>query len=171
MKLRKMFFILLQKLNSFPKNSKFRILDISKILNFEFVTLSKEQKVGTLEEQKFQEKLLERMEHQDKTFNETMYGLQGNMAHLAQTVSQAFITMTQGSFSTQIPATPRQDFPNFPMTPRFICPMPPSSIILITLVDRQITMEIIHQVKMILLVKLMIIQKTKTLTFQCEKTP
>ena len=34
------------------------------------------------------------MEHQDKTFNETMYGLQGNMAHLTQTVSQAFITMT-----------------------------------------------------------------------------
>ena len=46
--------------------------------------LSKEQKVTTSEEQKFHEKLLESMEHQDKTFNETLYSLQRNMAHLTQ---------------------------------------------------------------------------------------
>ena len=44
-----------------------------------------------------------------------MYGLQRNMVHLTQTVSQEFImmsqTINQGSFSTAIPATPRQDFP------------------------------------------------------------
>ena len=93
--------------------------------------LSKEQKVETSEEEKFQEKLHERMEHQDKKFNKTMYGLQRNMTHLTQTVSEAFIMMSQamnlGSFSTPIPVTPRQDFPNFPMIPRFISPMIPSS--------------------------------------------
>ena len=30
------------------------------------------------------------MEHEDKTFNETMHGLLRNVAHLTQTVSQAF---------------------------------------------------------------------------------
>ena len=73
-------------------------------------TPSKEQNVGTSEEQKFQEKLLERMEHQDKMFNEIMYGLQRNMAQLTQTVSQTCImmsqAMSQSSFSTPIPATP-----------------------------------------------------------------
>ena len=57
--------------------------------------LSKEQKVGTLGEQKFQGKLLKRMKHQDKSFNETMYGLQRNVAHLTQAVSKAFIMMLQ----------------------------------------------------------------------------
>ena len=93
--------------------------------------LSKEQKVATSEEQKFQEKLLESMEHQDKTFNETLYSLQRNMAHLTQTVSQTFVmmpqAMNQGSFSTPTPATPRQDFPSFSITPRFISPVTPSS--------------------------------------------
>ena len=85
---------------------------------------SKEQKVGTTEEQKFQKKVLEGMEHKDKIFSKTVYSLQRNLAHLTQTVSEAFImmlqAMNQGSFSTPIPAIPRQDFTNFPITPRFI---------------------------------------------------
>ena len=80
--------------------------------------LSKEHNVGTTKEQKFQEKVLERIEHEDKMFTKTMYGLQRNLAHLTQTASEALIIMSQainqGSFSTTIPATPRQDFPNFP---------------------------------------------------------
>ena len=85
---------------------------------------SKEQKVGTTEEQKFQKKVLEGMEHKDKIFSKTVYGLQRNLAHLTQTVSEAFImmlqAMNQGSFSTPIPTIPQQDFTNFPITPRFI---------------------------------------------------
>ena len=64
-------------------------------------------------------------------YTKTMYGLQRNLAHLTQTVSEALIIMSQainqGSFSTPIPATPRQDFLNFPMTPKFISPMTSSS--------------------------------------------
>ena len=55
--------------------------------------LSKEQKVGRSEEQKFQEKLLERIEYQDKIFNKIMYGLQRAMTHLTQTLLQAFMMM------------------------------------------------------------------------------
>ena len=67
----------------------------------------------TIKRTKSWEKLIERMEHQDKTLDGTMYSLQRNIAPPTQTVSQAFIMMSQamnqGSLSTPIPATPRQD--------------------------------------------------------------
>ena len=110
--------------------------------------------------------------------------------------------MTQGSFITPIPMTPRQDFPSFPMTPRFISPMTPSfnldysggsannngnnsssktslrpkqffekcSLFCLPFIAKD-ALRTRLQVKMIFLVKLIIIRKTKTLIFHSEKNP
>ena len=80
-------------------------------------------------------------------------------------VSQA---INKGSFSAPVLVTLWQNFPNVHMTSRFISPMTPH-LILITLAGPQITMEIIHQIKKIFVVKLIIIQKVKTLIFHCER--
>ena len=42
-------------------------------------------------------------------------------------VKSIYHDVTFSSFSTPIPATPRQDFPNFPMIPKHIYPMTPIS--------------------------------------------
>ena len=115
--------------------------------------LSKEQKVGTTEEPKFQEKVLERMKHKDNMFIKTVYGLQpyNKTWHTWHKQCQEHLSWChkpwpRAHLSHQFQWHHGKIFPVFLWLQDLFLQWH-HHLISIILAGRQTTMEIIHQVK------------------------